>query len=69
KDGPFLSRDDFKDRTKVAQTTIDTMTRLGLLEGLPESNQISLFDFMSASKNMVEISKEKMYNVFRILGS
>ena len=46
KDGPFLSRDDFKDRTKVAQTTIDTMTRLGLLEGLPESNQISLFDFM-----------------------
>ena len=46
KDGPFLSRDDFRDRTKVSQTTIDTMVRLGLLEGLPESNQISLFDFM-----------------------
>ncbi|MBQ2100678.1 MAG: PolC-type DNA polymerase III [Lachnospiraceae bacterium] len=46
KDGPFLSRDDFKERTKVSQTTIDKMTELGLLEGLPESNQISLFDFM-----------------------
>jgi len=46
KDGPFLSKDDFRDRTKVTQTTIDTMSRLGLFGDLPESNQISLFDFM-----------------------
>ena len=47
KNGPFLSRDDFRDRTKVSQTICDKMAELGLLEGLPESNQISLFDFMS----------------------
>ncbi|MGN0170172.1 MAG: PolC-type DNA polymerase III [Lachnospiraceae bacterium] len=44
KEGPFLSRDDFKVRTKVSQTCIDLMTELGILE-LPESNQLSLFDF------------------------
>ena len=44
--GEFTSRDDFRDRCKVSKTTVDTMARLGLLEGLPESNQISLFDFM-----------------------
>ena len=46
KDGPFLSKDDFRERTKVSQTICDKMAELGLLEGLPESNQISLFDFM-----------------------
>ena len=46
KDGPFLSRDDFRERTKVSQTICDKMAELGLLDGLPESNQISLFDFM-----------------------
>ena len=46
KDGPFLSKDDFRSRTKVSQTICDKMTELGLLDGLPESNQISLFDFM-----------------------
>ena len=44
KDGPFLSKDDFKARTKVSQTCIDLMTELGILD-LPESNQLSLFDF------------------------
>lgn len=47
KNGPFLSKDDFKDRTKVPQSVCDTMTRLGLFGDLPESNQISLFDFFS----------------------
>ena len=46
KDGPFLSKDDFRQRTKVSQTVCDTMSRLGLFGDLPESNQISLFDFM-----------------------
>ncbi len=48
KDGPFLSRDDFRDRTKVSKTLVDLLDRLGLLGSLPESNQISLFDFMLA---------------------
>ena len=45
KDGPFLSRDDFRERTKVSKTVVDLMARLGLLGDLPESNQLSLFDF------------------------
>ena len=44
KDGPFLSKDDFKERTKVSQTVCDLMGSLGLLGDIPESNQISLFD-------------------------
>ena len=47
KDGPFLSKDDFRQRTKVSKTMIDLMDSLGLLGELPESNQISLFDFVS----------------------
>ncbi len=47
KDGPFISKDDFRERTKVSNTVVETMTRLGILEGLPESNQMSIFDFIS----------------------
>ena len=43
--GPFLSKDDLRQRTKLSKTVIDLMADLGLLEGLPESNQLSLFDF------------------------
>ena len=50
KDGPFLSKDDLKQRAKVSQTTVDTMSRLGLLDGLPESNQISLLDFFGVEE-------------------
>jgi DNA polymerase-3 subunit alpha (Gram-positive type) len=45
KDGPFLSRDDFRERTKVSKTVVELMAQLGLLGDLPESNQLSLFDF------------------------
>ena len=45
KQGAFLSKDDFRQRTKVSKTVIDLMSDLGLLEGLPETNQLSLFDF------------------------
>ena len=45
KDGPFLSRDDFRDRAKVSKSIVDVMADLGLLADLPESNQLSLFDF------------------------
>ena len=43
--GPFLSKDDFRERTKVSLTVTELMGRLGILGDLPESNQISLFDF------------------------
>lgn len=45
KDGPFLSKDDFRERTKVSKTMVDLMDSLNLLGSLPESNQLSLFDF------------------------
>ena len=45
KDGKFLSRDDFRQRTKATKTVIDLMGDLGLLGDMPESNQLSLFDF------------------------
>lgn len=45
KDGPFISKDDFRDRTRVSNTVIETLTRLRILDDLPESNQLSLFDF------------------------
>ena len=45
KDGKFLSKDDFRDRTKVSKTVIELMSDLGLLGDLPDSNQLSLFDF------------------------
>ena len=46
RDGEFLSKDDFRNRTKVSKTVIDTMSELGLFGDLPESNQMSLFDLM-----------------------
>ena len=47
KEGPFLSKDDFRERAKVSKTIVDLMASLNLLGNLPESNQISLFDFVS----------------------
>ena len=46
--GPFLSREDFRDRCKVSQTNCDKMAELGLLGDIPISNQISLLDFLGA---------------------
>lgn len=43
-DGPYLSRDDFRQRTKVSKTVIDFMADLGMFGNLPETNQLSLFD-------------------------
>lgn len=42
----FTSIEDFKNRTKTDQTTIDKLIDLGILKDLPESAQLSLFDFM-----------------------
>ncbi len=46
KDGPFLSKDDFRERTKASKSVIDLMSQLGLLGNIPESNQISIFDLV-----------------------
>ena len=45
KDGAFLSKDDFMSRAKVGKSMCDLLSDLGILDGLPESNQLSLFDF------------------------
>ncbi|HBA62556.1 MAG TPA: PolC-type DNA polymerase III, partial [Lachnospiraceae bacterium] len=44
-EGPYLSKDDFRQRTKVSKSVIDFMDELGIFGDLPESNQLSLFDF------------------------
>jgi DNA polymerase-3 subunit alpha (Gram-positive type) len=49
KDGPFLSKDDLRQRSKISKSLIDLMGDLGLLGDMPESNQLSLFDFVSSA--------------------
>ena len=46
KKGPFVSKDDLRERAKISQTIVDKMSELGMLGDLPDSNQFSLFDFM-----------------------
>ena len=50
KQGPFVSKDDIKDRAKVPQTTLDRMQQLGILGDLPDSNQFSLFDYIGKAQ-------------------
>ena len=44
KKAPFVSRNDYKNRGKIPQSVIDIMTKYGILDGLPEDEQLSLFD-------------------------
>ncbi|MBE5895768.1 MAG: PolC-type DNA polymerase III [Lachnospiraceae bacterium] len=46
KQGKFISIDDMCQRAKVSGTIAETMVRLGILEGLPQSNQLSIFDLV-----------------------
>ena len=46
KDGPFLSLDNFRERTKCSRTISEKLVSLGILEGLPESDQLSIFDLL-----------------------
>ena len=46
KDGPFTSLEDFKNRTKVSATVVETMDRMGLFGSLPDSDQISFMDLL-----------------------
>ena len=45
KEHAFTSKEDLKKRGKVSQSIIDTMDSMGILKGLPEEEQISLFSF------------------------
>ena len=45
--GRFLSKDDLRNRSKLSKTLIDTMTDLKIIDDLPQSDQISLFDLIS----------------------
>ncbi|SES78225.1 PolC-type DNA polymerase III [Anaerobranca gottschalkii] len=41
--GEFLSIEDLRLRTGVSKTVLEAMAKLGCLDGLPETNQLSLF--------------------------
>ena len=41
--GKFISIEDVQKRAKVSQILIEKMKDMKILEGLPESNQLSLF--------------------------
>lgn len=43
KDGEFLSKEDFHERSKVSKTVLEYLERHGCLEGMAEKNQLSLF--------------------------
>jgi DNA polymerase-3 subunit alpha (Gram-positive type) len=42
----FTSKNDLKNRGKVSSTIIENMERLGIIQGLPEDDQLSFFDYM-----------------------
>ena len=43
KEGKFMSIDDMKIRSKVGDSVADLLKKFGCLEGMSQSNQISLF--------------------------
>ena len=45
KGGKFMSKDDLRVRAKIGKTTIEKMSALGILNGMPESSQLSIFDY------------------------
>ncbi|QKS71399.1 PolC-type DNA polymerase III [Paenalkalicoccus suaedae] len=42
-DGEFLSKENLRERSKITKTVLEKLTDHGCLEGLPDSNQLSLF--------------------------
>ena len=45
KEGKFTSKDDLLKRTKLNGTNVDDLSELGVLDGLGDSDQMSLFEF------------------------
>ncbi|MGN0497293.1 MAG: PolC-type DNA polymerase III [Lachnospiraceae bacterium] len=46
KGGPYISKEDLRIRSGVGKSTIEKLTSLGLLDGLPDTSQLSIFDMM-----------------------
>ncbi|MBR1599030.1 MAG: PolC-type DNA polymerase III [Lachnospiraceae bacterium] len=44
KQGKFISKDDLCERAKIGKSTIEKLSSIGILNGLPESSQLSIFD-------------------------
>ncbi len=44
--GEFISIEDFNNRTKVNKNALDSLKNLGILDGMGDENQMSLFDGM-----------------------
>ena len=45
KDGKFMSINDLKIRAKIGDKAIEVLKTTGCLQGMSQSNQLSLFDF------------------------
>ena len=45
KQGPFTSKEDLLKRTKLSKTNVEELAKLHVLDGLDETDQLSLFDF------------------------
>ena len=39
------TKNELREKSKLSKTVIETMSSLGLLEGMPEDSQLSIFDF------------------------
>ncbi len=44
-DGEFISKEDLQSRSKIGKSTIEKLSELGILSGMPDTNQLT-FDFM-----------------------
>ena len=50
KHGPFTSLENFRNQAKVSKTNVDKMVELGILTGLPETDQLTFDFFMAQSQ-------------------
>lgn len=44
--GPFLNKEDLMTRAGIGQSTVKRLTEYGLLDDLPDSSQVSIFDML-----------------------
>ena len=42
--GPFISKEDIMKRAGVGQTVIDKLTEINALDGMADTNQLTIFD-------------------------
>ena len=43
KKGPFISQEDLRNRAKISTSNVEILEDLGVLEGMPKTDQIELF--------------------------